>query len=372
MRITDVIAHPLTMPIAPGEHRTHWGDYPSLSILVVEIRTDAGITGWGEGLVRRCPEAYAQIVRSLLCADLVGQNPLHIEKFWQMLYGRYHGKVGHAIPEAIAAVDIALWDIVGKAAGQPIHALLGSMGRERVAAYASSISWNAEDTALAQVRDAIAFGFPMLKLKLGRPVKAALAWAARIRDLAPVGVDLCADANGAYDLDEAIEVARGLQALGFTWLEEPIDPADHDGYGRLRTASPMRIAGGESEWTAMGARALIASRAIGVFQPDCTRSLGISETRRMVTMAAVHGIPYAPHLGGGGAIAAAANLQLAAAMPNFMIFECMIFPSPLRDDLAVQRVADPASLVDGKLPVPGGPGLGIEIDRDVLARYTVQ
>ncbi len=105
MRIAEVVAHPLTMPIAPGEHRTHWGDYPSLSILVVELRTDAGLVGWGEGLVRRCPEAYATIVRHLLHDELLGANPFHVGKIWQRLYARFHGKVGHAIPEAVAAVD---------------------------------------------------------------------------------------------------------------------------------------------------------------------------------------------------------------------------------------------------------------------------
>ena len=156
------------------------------------------------------------------------------------------------------------------------------------------------------------------------------------------------------------------------WLEEPIDPADHAGYAALRARTPLRIAAGESERTAMGALPLLAARGVGVFQPDCTRAWGISETRRMAVLAAAHGVPYAPHLGGGGAIAAAANLHLAAAATNLMTFECMIFPSPLRDELARPCFADPSRVADGTIPVPDGPGLGIEIDRDVLARYTVQ
>ncbi len=369
MKIVDVIAHPLTMPIAPGQHRTHWGDYPSVSILVVEIVTDDGIAGFGEGLVRLCPESYALMVGSLLRPVLLGRDPFHVESIWTELMGRFYSKVGHMMPEAMAAIDIALWDIMGRATGQPIHRLLGSMGRERVAVYASSISWDAEDVALEQTRDAVRRGFPMLKLKLGGPVARALDWAGRIRAEVGDGVRLCADANGAFDLDDAIAVARGLHALDFYWLEEPIDPADIAGYARLRDASPMRIGAGESELLAVDARELICGRAIGVFQPDCTRSSGITETRKMLTLAHCFGIPYAPHLGAGGAIAAAANLQLAAAAPNFLIFECMIFPSPLRDELATTRPADPDAVRDGTIPIPVGPGLGIEIDRDMLVKF---
>jgi L-alanine-DL-glutamate epimerase-like enolase superfamily enzyme len=369
MKITDVIAHPLTMPIAAGQHRTHWGDYPSVSMLVVEIVTDDGVIGFGEGLVRLCPESYALMVQNLLRSALLGRDPFHVEKIWQDLVGRFHSKVGHMVLEAVAAIDIALWDIMGRATGRPIHHLLGSMGRKRVEVYASSISWDAEEVALAQTREAVQRGFPMLKLKLGNPVERALKWAARLRAEVGDSIRLCADANGAYDLDDAIAVARGLHELGFYWLEEPIDPNDFAGYGLLRQASPMRIAAGESELLAVRARELISSRSIGVFQPDCTRSSGITETRKMVSLAHNFNIPYAPHLGAGGAIAAAANLQLAAAAPNFLIFECMIFPSPLRDELATTRPADPNDLQDGTIPIPIGPGLGIEINRDTLAKY---
>ena len=371
MKITDVIAHALTMPITPGQHRTHWGDYPSVSILVVEIVTDDGIVGFGEGLVRLCPESYALMVTKLLRPALIGRNPFHVESLWKELMGRFYSKVGHMVPEAVAAIDIALWDIMGRATGQPIHHLLGSMGRERVAAYASSISWGADEIALDQTREAVRMGFPMLKLKLGAPVSRALGWAARIRAEVGDAVQLCADANGAYDLDDAIAMARGLHALGFYWLEEPIDPNDFAGYVKLSAASPLRITAGESELLAVRARELLATRAIGVFQPDCTRSSGITETRKMITMAHGFNIPYAPHLGAGGAIAAAANLQLAAAAPNFLTFECMIFPSPLRDELATTRPADPHTVRDGTIPIPTGPGLGIEINRDTLAKYRV-
>jgi len=149
-------------------------------------------------------------------------------------------------------------------------------------------------------------------------------------------------------------------------------PEDVQGYRALRATVPIRIAAGESEHTAFVARDLIASRAVGVIQPDCTRAGGITETRRIAYLAHALNVAYAPHVGGGGAVAAAANLHLAAAMPNFLTYEAMIFPSALRDELATPRVVDAGQISDGTLPVPSGPGLGIEIDPEVVGRFRVE
>jgi D-galactarolactone cycloisomerase len=368
MKITSVIATPLTMAIEPGEHRTSWGDYPSVSIVLAEVTTDSGLQGYGEGLSRRCPQSTVSVVADLLRPIYVGQNPFHAELLWSRAAGLRSGKLGGALLEAISAVDIALWDIMGKATNQPIHALLGGMGRTRVEAYASAISWDAEDIAMRQVRAAIQRKYKMIKIKLGSPADKALEWARHLRDEIPAEIRLCADANCAYDLDDAIKVARGLLEMDYYWFEEPIAADDIDGYRLLREIVPMRIAAGEGEHTSFGARQLIGSRAVGVIQPDCARAGGITETRKIATVAHVFNVAYGPHVGAGGAVSAAANLQLSAAMPNFMTYESMIFPSPLRDELATASVGtvDP---LDGRVAVPAGPGLGIEINRDALDKY---
>ena len=143
-------------------------------------------------------------------------------------------------------------------------------------------------------------------------------------------------------------------------------PEDIEGYRRLAASSPMRLAAGESDFTAYGARDLVASRSVGVIQPDVARSGGITETRRIANLAHAFHVSYAPHVGFSGAICAAASLHLAAAMPNFLTFECMFFENPLLDNLLRQPVGSARQLRGGALPVPQGPGLGIEVDRDAL------
>lgn len=371
MRIVEVKAHPLAAPIAPDIQKTSAGNYPTISILVVEVITDQGITGWGEGLLRAAPAAAATLVEQTLKPLLLGADPFTVEALWLTLARATTGRSGGVLIETVAAIDIALWDIMGKALGQPVHRLLGTCGRERVTAYASSISWGPLAIAEAQAEEAVRRGFPLLKVKIGAPVEAAIERMRILTRLVGGRAKLCADANWAFEYDDAVRLARALLDLDVHWLEEPIVPEDLDGYRRLRAAVPIRFAAGESEFTAWGARDLIASRAVGVIQPDVARSGGITETRRIATLAHCFHVAYAPHMGFSGAICAAASLHLAAAMPNFATFECMIFPNPLREELATTKPGDPSLLEGGALPVPEGPGLGIEIDRAALARLTL-
>ncbi len=367
MKIESLRTHPLTVPIGDLQ-RTSQGSFGEISILVIEITTDDGITGFGECLARSAPKAYAELVHDRLEPRLLGADPFAVEAIWQNCFRTFTGRSGGVLIEAIAGIDIALWDIMGKALGQPIHRLLGHMGRERVTAYASSIAWVADDQAVQQIEHALARGFRQIKVKLGAPVEAALARAAMVREVAGDEIRLMADANWVFDLDDAARVARGLYDLDYFWFEEPIVPEDLRGYELLRQRVPIRLAAGESEHTAAGAAPLIASRSIGVVQPDVARSGGITETRKIAHLAHANHVAYAPHVGASGAICAAASLHLAAAMPNFLTFECMVFPNPLKDELTTLIPGDPDQVVDGGVAVPSGPGLGIEVDRTALKR----
>ena len=337
---------------------------------LVEIETDEGVVGWGECYGPAA--ALKAVVDTMLAPRVIGRDPFDVGVTWEDLYNRVkdYGLTGLSVA-GISGIDIALWDIMGKALGQPVHRLLGTCGRERVTAYASSISWGPLAIAEAQAEEAVRRGFPLIKVKIGAPVDAAIERMRVLTRLVNGRAKLCADANWAFDYDDALRLARALLDLDVHWLEEPIVPEDLDGYRRLRAAVPIRLAAGESEFTAWGARDLIASRAVGVIQPDVARSGGITETRRIATLAHCFHVAYAPHMGFSGAVCAAASLHLAAAMPNFATFECMIFPNPLREELAITRPGDPSLLEGGALPVPEGPGLGIEIDRAALARLTV-
>lgn len=368
IKISDVIAHPLRVTLEKAQ-RTGFGDYPVIELVVVEIRTDAGITGWGECLGRSGSPAYAEAIRHLLKPLLMGRNPLDSGALWQAMQRRLSGRSGGMLIEAIAGVDIALWDIAGKVAGLPIHRLLGSMGRARVDAYASSINWFDDVQAEAETRGALALGFRQIKVKIGRPVAAAIRRAELIRKVAGDDVKLSTDANWAFSLDEAVTVGDALHALGYTWFEEPIAPEDTQGYAQLRAKTRVRLAAGESDYTVWHAGELIAARSVGIIQPDVARAGGISETRRIADLARAFHVAYAPHVGWSGALCVAASLQLAAAMPAFETFECMVYANPLRDALTTTPVGDRRNLVDGQATVPQGPGLGVEMNLDVLNRH---
>jgi D-galactarolactone cycloisomerase len=368
LRITEVIAHPLRATL-PTTQRTSQGDWPALDIAVVEIRTDAGITGWGECLARTSSLAYAAVIDHVLKPVLIGRNPFDNANLWRAMRARLTGRAGGMLIESIAGVDIALWDIAGKVAGLPVHRLLGGAGRGNVFAYASSINWGDDARAEAETRDCLARGFKAIKVKIGQPVRDAIARAELIRKVAGPEIKLSVDANWAFDLDEATRVGEALAALDYWWFEEPIVPEDVEGYRLLRQRTRVRLAAGESDFTATQARDLIATRSVGVIQPDVARAGGISETRRIAELAEAFHVAYAPHVGWSGALCAAASVQLAAAQPNFLVYECMVFDNPLREALLVKRVGSYQDLRNGEIDVPTGPGLGVEVDLDALARF---
>lgn len=369
-QIEKVVAHPLRA-ILPKVQRTSQGDYPAIELLVVEVVTADGVVGFGEGLCRRGAAGYARLVEEALTPRLLGKDPADRRTLWKTMRGALSGRPGGQLVEAISAIDIALWDIAGKRAGQPVHKLLGGMGRTEVAAYASSINWLDDATVEAEVAAAVKAGFREIKVKLGHPLKEAIARARFVRKLAGDDVALYVDANWAYDVDDAMIVGRALADLGYGFFEEPIAPHDREGYRRLAQHLPIRLAAGESDYVASEALVMLQDRSLGLIQPDVTRSGGITETWRIAELAAAFNTAYAPHVGWSGAICVAASLQLAAAAESFRTFECMVYENPLRDAFTHPVVGEGSQLVAGKLAVPQGPGLGIEIDRDALARFRI-
>ncbi|AZO79156.1 MULTISPECIES: mandelate racemase/muconate lactonizing enzyme family protein [unclassified Bosea (in: a-proteobacteria)] len=369
-RISKIIAHPLRATL-PKVQRTSQGDHPAIELVVVEVETEDGTVGFGEGLCRRGAAGYARFIEEALVPRLMGRDAADRRALWKAMRAALSGRPGGQIVEAIAAIDIALWDIAGKQAGLPIHKLLGGMGRNEVAAYASSINWLDDATVEAEVAAVLKAGFREIKVKLGHPLRDAIARAKLVRKLAGDDIALYVDANWAYDVDDALIVGRALADLDYGFFEEPIAPQDREGYRRLAQHLPIRLAAGESDFVASDALISLQDRSLGLIQPDVTRSGGISETWRICELAAAFNTAYAPHVGWSGAICVAASLQLAAAAETFRTFECMVYQNPLRDAFTHPIVGEGSQLVEGKLSVPQGPGLGIEIDRDALARFRI-
>jgi L-alanine-DL-glutamate epimerase-like enolase superfamily enzyme len=369
-RIVRVAVHPLRVAL-PVVQKTSQGDWPAVEILIVEVETAGGAVGIGEGLCRRGVRGYAALVEDAVVPLLIGRDVRDRRSLWRVMRGVLTGRPGGQLVEAIAAFDIAFWDAAGKIAGEPVHRLLGGMGRTHVQAYASSINWTDDATVEAEVARALALGFDQIKLKLGRPVGAAIERARLVRRLAPDTL-LGVDANWAYDVDDALRVGRALADLGYDFFEEPIVPHDRAGYRRLAQHLPIRLAAGESDFVATEALELLADRSIGMIQPDVARSGGITETWRIAELAAAHHTAFAPHVGWSGAVCVAAGLQLAAAAESFRTFECMVFDNPLRDALCRPLVGGAPQLEGGRLPVPTGPGLGVALDREALERFRVR
>lgn len=368
--ISDVVAHPLSQTL-PKPTVTSWGTYHDVSMVLVEVRTDAGIVGVGEVLARFSPKAYTELIVTSLKPRLIGQDARNIGALWQSMRRSLSGRAGGMLIEAIAGVDIALWDIMGKAAGMPIAKLLGGIGRETIEVYAAAVNWVDDAEADRELERYVGEGFPRIKVKMANPVREACRRIERLRKRAGDDIELCVDANWAYDLDQAIEVGRALSANGYFWFEEPLAPENEQGYEELRKRCDVPLAAGESNFTADQAQRLVVNRTLSILQPDVARAGGISETRRMADYAALHDVGYAPHIGMSGIICETASTHLAAALPNFRVMECECDLSPFKCDLADLA---PGSLrqKNGQLDVPTRPGLGIEIDWDAVKRLRIQ
>lgn len=366
LRIRDVVAHPLEVRVAQPS-RAESSGAATLALVVVEVLTDAGITGVGEVFARKQPRRYADAVHAVLRPVLIGHAVSPLDVCGARL--REAADSGGVPIECLAGVDIALWDIAGKAASRPVADMLGGKGKLRLQAYASCVDLVDEGRATEEIHALLSRGFRQIKVKLAPPLDAATRRALFFRRLVGPSIALAADANGSFDVDEALRLAPVLRDLGYMWFEEPLPTSLIAGYRALRDAGGPIIAAGEGDFGLEDSALPVSERLFGIVQPNVTRAGGLTGTRRIVEHAAAHGAHYVPHIGWSGAVGLAASLHLSAAAPNFLTFECRTFPNPLRECLGVSAHGDHELIADGCLPVPQGCGLGIELDRDAIARY---
>ena len=348
--------------------------------LVVLVSTDEGITGIGE--VDSAPDVVAALIRQpashavahSVRSTLVGRDPLDVEGAWDAMYRGliYIGRRGIAI-HAISGIDIALWDIRGKALGKPVCELLGQpVQRERVRAYASMLmpdTTEETDERVAALREQ---GFTAVKLgwgPLGRDADHDVRLAAAAKDAAGDGVDVLIDAGLGYgdDARTAIRVARELEELGIGWLEEPFLPDAYEAYAELADTVDLTIAAGEQDVTRWGFRELIERGHVDLVQPDVTRCGGITETLRIAELAREHGVETVPHAWKSGIIKAA-SLHVNAVLPEARYQEYCVAETPINTALTVERLPLEA---DGCVAVPTAPGIGVTLDEDVVAALKV-
>jgi D-arabinonate dehydratase/D-galactarolactone cycloisomerase len=375
--IEDEIEAPVAVPHAAALTEVIFSGYRTT---LVRIETDCGLTGTGECMVRLAPTATRAIVEDI-APILIGRDPLDREAIWELLFGVMMNR-GHnrgMFVEAISGIDIALWDLAGLILDLPLYTLLGGRHHDRLAAYASSLRLRRMDEVVAQAQEFKARGFTAMKIKIGRNVDrpaADIDFVAAIRDAVDPEIRLMVDANCAWseDVATALQVGRALEKLDIYWFEEPIAPNDIDGYAHLANRLDIRIAAGEADFMAFGTRDFLRRRAIDIVQPNISRTGGITEARRIAALARAFHIPYAPHTGSCSAVCLAATLQFAVALPNFLTFEFMQSdwsksqPNPLRHQLLKAPVE---KLVDGFMEVPERPGIGVDLDLDIVDRYRV-
>lgn len=347
----------------------------TLDVLVVRITTDVGITGIGEVtsqsyVCKACFEAPRSAARRHgLTSILLGQNPLDPERLWETMYyetNRY-GRRGAAI-HAISGADIALWDIKGKAEGKPVYELLGGAQRTTVRAYASVLFGDTPEQTAALAQDFVELGLTAAKFgwgPFGQDPETDLAHVQAAREVLGQQRDLMVDAGHAWDLATARERARLLAPLGIAWLEEPLSQDDRQGYAALCPESPVPIAAGEGDVTHYDFADLI-DRGLHVVQPDVAFCGGLTVCRRVSEMCQQHGRRPVPHCFSTG-INLAASLHWIASVPNGDLVEYCLRPSPLMRKL----VKNLPPLVDGRVPVPTGPGLGIELDEEIIREFRV-
>jgi D-galactarolactone cycloisomerase len=271
---------------------------------------------------------------------------------------------------AISGVDIALWDLRGKALGVPVSDLLGGRCRDRMPAYASG-GWADAASIGAQLAGYVERGgFGAVKMRVGVMDGTVATSIARVRaareGLGP-GVGIMVDAHGTFLPREAIRFARGVEDCDLTWFEEPVNADDRRGAAEVRAATDIPIAAGESEFTRFDFRDLIEARAVDILQPDLGICGGISEAQRIVALASTHGLTVAPHIW-GGAFVFAAGVQLAAASPVATILEFSLGANPMLHDMVEETFA----IEDGMLEIPDRPGLGVTVRPEFVEEFRVR
>ncbi|MEX3010744.1 mandelate racemase/muconate lactonizing enzyme family protein [Hoeflea sp. TYP-13] len=387
MRISSVHAWWVQIPIKTAEqHISDFGRMKTFDAAILKIETDDGIVGWGEGKnAAGSAGHYGSLVHLLnneIGPKIIGRDPADITFIWEDLYNgvrsRKAAMAGHAMPElarrgltvaAISAVDIALWDILGKSRGEPVWKLLGGRKSDRLPAYASG-GWAKEDKIgeqlLAYVEDG---GFRAVKMRVGAMDGPPHVSAARVKAArAALGPDIAimVDAHGTYTVSDAKRFAHQVADCDLAWFEEPIIADDKPGIADLRSATHIPIATGEGEATRYAFRDIVVRRAADILQPDPAFCGGISEAMRIGSLASAFNLRLAPHLW-AGAPCFFAGLHICAASPASFTVEYSLGANPMIHDIVQEDV----KVEDGNIAIPEAPGLGLTMNEDMIKAHAV-
>jgi L-alanine-DL-glutamate epimerase-like enolase superfamily enzyme len=341
--------------------------------LIVEIFTDAGLVGIGNAAL--APRITKQVIDVYLKPLLIGKNPFDSEFIWQLMYRKTmaFGRKGIGMT-AISAIDIAIWDILGKAAKQPVFRLLGGRTKHRIPVYASRLYSQCLEKLAAEAKSYKDCGYTAMKLRFGwgpqdgaAGVQKNLDLVRTVREVIGDGIDLMADAYMGWNLDYARRIIPLLEPYNLRWLEEPVIPDDISGYVALKSMGRIPIAGGEHEFTLYGFRELLDAKAVDYIQFDTNRVGGITQARKIAALAEAHSVPVVPHSG------QMHNLHIVMASLNCPMAEFFpIVDVEVGNELFWYIFKGEPRPVNGYIDLSDDvPGLGLTVQENALSKFEV-
>jgi len=349
------------------------------NLIFLKVYTDEGLTGIGEATIQNREEGVLGYLEGAQRRHVIGSDPFDIEDLWLRMYRNDFWRGGVIANTVISAIEIACWDIVGKALGQPVYKLLGGRCREKIKAYANG--WYKTERTPAQFAEAaravVAKGYQALKVdpfgagayELDRAEKIrSVALVEAIRDAVGPEVEIFIEGHGRFSAATAIGLARDLEQFNPGWFEEPIPPEDIPSLAYVRSRINIPVATGERYFTHYEFRQLFEARAADIIQPDITHAGGLLEMKKIAAMADAHYQVMAPH-NSNGPVCTAASVHFAACTTNFKIQECF-------DDFAEpwvkQAIAGAPDVKEGYFDLPDRPGLGVELNEELIAEHPYQ
>ena len=363
MKIARIDSHSIKVPFTFGGNPTGYGgrNWTTNNILLVRVETDTGLVGWGEAFCYGCTDAVRAALDHMIAPIAIGRDAGDIARLSRDLQQMLHlfGRYG-ITTFALSGLDIALWDIAGKAANLPLHRLLGGAGRDSLPAYASLLKYRDPERVAARVKQALGQGYRHIKLHETEEAEVRAA-----REAAGDGAVIMVDTNCPWTPEEARHMTLKLRPYNLHWLEEPIfPPEDFTAIARLRAGTGVAIAAGENNCTSFQFREMFAAGAVDYAQPSVTKVGGVTEFQKVAVLADAAGVtlmPHSPYFGPGFL----ATLQLMAARgePGGMIERYHM-------DLEASLYGELVTPVEGRFILPTGPGLGCDPDPDVIKTYS--
>jgi len=370
MKIIDLRAYPTSFPI-PAANRVALGIGTAVKrdAVVVKVLTDEGVTGWGEAHHGRAHTAVAKLIDTTLRQLVLGMDPHDVIGVWEKMY-RFqlasHG-MGAGACLAMSGIDMALWDIRGKALGLPLYRLLGGR-RKAIAAYAGGVSlgYQPPRELIAEARNSVDAGYQAIKLRVGDTPARDIERMRAVRDAFGDELVILTDANIGYRLEDVRRVMPALDELGIGWLEEPFPAHDYRAYREARSYGRTPLAAGENHYTRFEFNRLLEDGAITILQPDLSKTGGITEALRIAALASSWKLPIHPHSSMTG-LNHAATIHFLAAIDNGGYFEGDVSrANKFRDEL----VSNPGEIDrDGNVWPLEAPGLGVEVNQEFLAAH---